>query len=72
MVDKETTVQKLKRELFLVLYIASLLVLLTLLGGKSVSNLSLDSFILWFVFIFSILRITFEWKREISNRVSID
>ena len=72
MVDKETVEQKLKRELFLILYIASLLVLLTLLGGESVSNLSLDSFILWFVFIFSILRIAFDWKRETRKKVSND
>ena len=72
MVDKETVVQKLKRELFMVLYIASLLVLFTLLGGKSVSNFSFDNFIVWFVFIFSILRIAFDWKMETRNKVSND
>ena len=56
--------KKLKSELFLLLYLAALLILLTLAGGHSTSFLSLDNSILWILFAFDLLRIRFQWKNE--------
>lgn len=60
--------KKLKSELFLLLYLAALLVLLTLAGGHSTSFLSLDNSILWILFAFDLLRIRFLWKKETKKR----
>lgn len=55
---------KLKSELFLLIYLAALLILLTLLGGESTTFLAVDNFILTILFVFDLLRIRFQWKKE--------
>lgn len=64
MANNDSNKQKLKSELFLLVYIAGLLVLLTLLGGESNTFLAVDNFILTILFVFDLLRIRFQWKKE--------
>ncbi len=64
MADNDSNKQKLKSELFLLIYIAGLIVLLTLLGGESNTFLAVDNFILTILFVFDLLRIRFQWKKE--------
>lgn len=67
MSKSESNKQKLKSELFLLIYIAALLVLLTLLGGESTTFLAVDNFILTILFVIDLLRIRFQWKKETGN-----
>jgi len=67
MSKSDSNKQKLKSQLFSLIYIAALLVLLTLLGGESTTFLAVDNFILTILFVIDLLRIRFQWKKEIEG-----
>jgi len=53
----------LKWQIVSTVYILFLMVLLTALGGKSVSGISFDNGFLWIVFLFSLFEMYFKWKK---------
>jgi len=70
MAANDSNKQKLKSELFLLIYLAALIILLTLLGGESNTFLAVDNFILTILFVFDLLRIRYQWKKEtVGNEV---
>ncbi|MHA6252674.1 hypothetical protein [Oceanobacillus sp. CAU 1775] len=59
----------LKLQLVTTLYILFLVVLFTVLGGKSTVGLSLTNEIFWIVFVIWLVDIYIRWKRESKLRV---
>jgi len=67
--DKEKEAERaFKWNIFTSFYLMSLIILLSLLGGKSAAGLSLDSPIVWALFFVSIFKIYDEVKRKQAEK----
>ncbi|MDX8046619.1 hypothetical protein SH601_11560 [Gracilibacillus sp. S3-1-1] len=62
--------KSLKSNLLLTGYFIVLMVVLTLLGGKSVTGISLDNGILWMLILFSVVNTILRWRRATRESTS--
>lgn len=60
---RNNTSNSLKWQLFILLYITTLMGVFSLMGGKSTVGLSLTNKFIWIVIIISFIEMFFEWKR---------